>query len=76
MDCVIANSGIAELGPPFKGRLVEQDGRDVEHARIVTADLIDATFPVRHDSGKLADCILGVYHRGVPEAETKARAGA
>ena len=76
VDCVIANSGIAELGPPFKGRLVEQDGRDVEHARIVTADLIDATFPVRHDAGKLADCILEVYHRGVPEAETKARAGA
>ncbi|MCY4529306.1 MAG: YvcK family protein [Chloroflexi bacterium] len=76
VDYVIANSGIAELGPPFKGRLVEQDGSDVEHARIVTADLIDREFPVRHDAAKLADSILAVYHRGVPEAETKTRAGA
>ncbi len=76
VDYVIANSGIAELGPPFKGRLVEQDSSDVEHARIVTADLIDREFPVRHDAAKLADSILAVYHRGVPEAETKTRAGA
>ena len=75
VDYVVANSGQAELGPPFKGRLVEHDGRDIEGARIFTADLIDASFPVRHDAGKLADCILEVYHRGVPEAEMKVRAG-
>ena len=76
IDCVIANSGAAELGPPFKGRLVEHDGRRIEHAKIVAADLIDTSFPVRHDVGKLADCILDVYHRRVPEAAAETRAGA
>ena len=76
IDCVIANSGAAELGPPFKGRLVEHDGRRIEHAKIVAADLIDTSFPVRHDVGKLADCILDVYHRRVPEAAVETRAGA
>lgn len=76
IDCVIANSGAAELGPPFKGRLVEHDGRRIEHAKIVAADLIDTSFPVRHDVGKLADCILDVYHRRVPEAAAETHAGA
>ena len=76
IDCVIANSGAAELGPPFKGRLVEHDGRRIEHAKIVSADLVDTSFPVRHDVGKLADCILDVYHRRVPEAAAETRAGA
>ena len=76
VDCVVVNSGIADLGPPFKGRLVEHDGRDIDHATIVTADLIDPGIPVRHDPGKLADCILGVYHRGVPEAAMETRADA
>ena len=76
IDCVIANSGAAELGPPFKGRLVEHDGHRIEHAKIVSADLVDTSFPVRHDVGKLADCILDVYHRRVPEAAAETRAGA
>ena len=68
VDYVVANSGIAELGPPFKGRLVQLDGQGLGHATLVTADLIDSDFPVRHDSSKLADCILDVYHKKVPEA--------
>ncbi|MYD50963.1 MAG: YvcK family protein [Dehalococcoidia bacterium] len=68
VDYVVANSGIAELGPPFKGRLVQLDGQGLDHATLVTADLIDSDFPVRHDSSKLADCILDVYHKKVPEA--------
>ena len=76
VDCVVANSGTAELGPPYKGRLVQNDEYGIEHAKLVTADLIDRDFPVRHDAGKLADCILGVYHKKVPEAVVKTRAGA
>ena len=76
VDCVIANSGKAELGTQFRGGLVQQDGQSLDTAKLVTADLIDREFPVRHDAGKLADCILDVYHRKVPEAETKTRAGA
>ena len=68
VNYVVANSGIAELGPPFKGRLVQHDGQGFDHATLVTADLIDPDFPVRHDSSKLADCILDVYHKKVPEA--------
>ena len=76
VDYVVANSGTAELGPPYKGRLVQNDEYGIEHAKLVTADLIDRDFPVRHDAGKLADCILGVYHKKVPEAVVKTRAGA
>ena len=76
VDYVIANNGTAELGPPFKGRLVHHDGQGIERARIVTVDLIDPSFPVRHDAGKLADCILGVYHNRIPEAAVETRAGA
>ena len=76
VDYVVANSGTAELGPPYKGRLVQNDEYGIEHAKLVTADLIDRNIPVRHDAGKLADCILGVYHKKVPEAVVKTRAGA
>ena len=76
VDYVVANSGTAELGPPYKGRLVQNDEYGIEHAKVVTADLIDRNIPVRHDAGKLADCILGVYHKKVPEAVVKTRAGA
>ena len=75
VDCVIANSGKAELGTQFRGRLVQQDGQSLDTAKLVTADLIDRDFPVRHDAGKLADCILDVYHKKVPEAVMEARAG-
>lgn len=62
VDYVIVNSGTAELGPPFVGHLVRDDGNGVEHAAIVAEDLIDRSFPVRHDAGKLADCILAMYY--------------
>lgn len=76
VDYVVANSGIAELSPPIKGRLVEHDGRGIDHAMIVTADLIDPSIPVRHDAGKLADYIIDVYHKRVPEAAMETRADA
>ena len=75
-DLVVANSATVELGPPFKGRIVQLDGQGLDHATLVTADLIDPDFPVRHDAGKLADCILDVYHKGVPEAGVGVRLGA
>ena len=61
-DCVIVNSGRANIGPPFADHLVRDDGSPLTHVRIVAADLIDRDFPVRHDAGKLASCILGVYY--------------
>ncbi len=76
VDYVIANNGKAELDSRFRGSLVQHGGEKIDHCAIVTADLIDRSFPVRHDSGKLADCILDVYHKRVPKDRGKTRAGA
>jgi uncharacterized cofD-like protein len=68
VDYVIANNVTIEPGPPFLGHPVLDDGRPIKHAQIVTDDLIDASFPVRHDPAKLAECILGVYDGSYPAA--------
>jgi uncharacterized cofD-like protein len=62
VDFVIANSEPKELGPRFLGKPVVHDGRPLGHARLVQADLMDTEHPVRHDSGKLAQAVLDVYH--------------
>ena len=61
-DYVIVNSGTANVGPPFLDHLVRDDGRSLTRVKLVAADLIDRDFPVRHDAGKLASCILRVYY--------------
>ena len=66
VDYVVANNVTVDPGPPFLGHAVLDDGRPVAHAQIVADDLIDPSFPVRHDAAKLAKCILGVYHGSYP----------
>ena len=59
---VVANGKPVELGPQFLGNVVTHDGRALRGAKLVLADLVDTTHPVRHDSEKLAQTIIDVYH--------------
>ena len=62
VDYVLANESLLELPPPFLGQPVASDGRDMEHVRLIGADLVDASRRVRHDSTKLAQGVIDVYH--------------
>ena len=70
-DYAIVNSGTANVGPPFLDHLVRDDGRSSTRVKMVAADLIDRDFPVRHDAGKLASCILRVYYEMEREGRTE-----
>ena len=61
-DYVLANESLVELFPPFLGQPVASDGRQMEHVRLIGGDLVDPSRPVRHDSAKLAQAVMDVYH--------------
>ena len=63
VDIVIANDTPIELGPQFFGTAVVDDGRSLLNAKLLLADLTDPTHPVRHDSAKLAQSTMNVYHK-------------
>lgn len=63
VDHVVGNDLPIEPGPNFFGTPVIHDGRSLGRVKPELCDLTDVTFPVRHDSDKLAHAILGVYHR-------------
>ncbi len=62
VDYIIANSNPIELGPQFYGRPVTDDGRPLHHASLVLGDIMNPEHRVRHDSAKLAQIIMDVYH--------------
>ena len=62
VDYVLANESLLELPPPFLGDPVAWDGRHMEHVRLIGADLVDPSRRVRHDSTKLAQEVIDVYH--------------
>ena len=64
VDYVVANDNPLELGPPYLGQPVVNGGRPISHAELKLGDLADAERPVRHDARKLAELVMGVYHRG------------
>ena len=63
VDYVVANDTPVELGSQFLGRPVVHDGQRPEHVGVITEALVDASHPVRHDSIKLAQVIMDVYHQ-------------
>ena len=62
-DYVVANDRMFQLGSVYFGDVVRIDGRELENARLHTGDLTDPDFPVRHDSEKLAQVLMDVYHK-------------
>ena len=61
-DCVLTNDPPRELGAAFLGEPVIHEGGQMRHVRLVGADLADPDSPVRHDSTKLAQVVMDVYH--------------
>ena len=61
-DYVVYNDMPVGFGDRFAGEPVLHDGRPIEGARLVGRTLTDAEHPVRHDSEKLAEAIMDVYH--------------
>jgi uncharacterized cofD-like protein len=61
-DYVVTNDNVVELGPEFAGKPVAATDESPPNVRIVSEDLVDASHPVRHDSTKLAQVVLDVYH--------------
>jgi uncharacterized cofD-like protein len=62
VDYVVVNDSPRELGPPFLGEPVLHDRRQLSHVQVIEADLVDSSHPVRHDSAKLAQALMDVYH--------------
>ncbi len=62
VDNVIANDRLRELGSDFYGTPVCYNGEPVNGARLHLEDLTDSSYPVRHDSERLARAIMDVYH--------------
>ena len=63
VDYAVANDTAVEPWPQFLGQPVVHDGRSPKHVRVITEALVDGSHPARHDSTKLAQVIMDVYHR-------------
>ena len=63
VDYVVANNNPIELGTRFLGQPVLHDGQPLRHAKLEHGDVIDPEHPVRHDSVRLAEVVMDVYHR-------------
>lgn len=63
VDYVVANSRMFQLGPRYFGTVVRIDDRTLQYARLHTGDLTNSDFPARHDSEKLAQVLMDVYHK-------------
>ena len=61
VDYVVANDAPRALGPRLLGEPVAAEGRPLENAKLVLADLVDPEHAVRHDSDRLARTVLDVY---------------
>jgi uncharacterized cofD-like protein len=61
-DYVVINENVVEVGPAFAGEAVAAVEESPPNVRVVSEDLVDSSHPIRHDSTKLAQVILDVYH--------------
>ena len=64
-EYLVANNNPMELGPDYFGNPVRYNGEPLNGTRLYLQDLADTTHPVRHDSEKLASCVMAVYHDDV-----------
>ena len=62
VDYVITNVNHIQLSPPFLGHPVQNDDVNLNNINLIGRDLVDPSTPVRHDSEKLAQVIMDVYH--------------
>ena len=62
VDYVVASHAPVHLKPGFPGGPVVDDGRPLPHVDLVPADLVDSEHPLRHDSVRLAQTVMNVYH--------------
>ena len=61
-DYVVYNDTPVPFGDRFAGDPVVHDGVAVAGAKLIGRTLTDLEHPVRHDSEKLAEAIMDVYH--------------
>ena len=61
-DYVVYNDTPVPFGDRFAGDPVAHDGRPIEGVKLVGRTLTDVEHPVRHDSEKLAEAVMDVYH--------------
>lgn len=61
-DYVVTNENVVEVGPGFAGEAVAAADESPPNVRVVSEDLVDSSHPIRHDSTKLAQVVLDVYH--------------
>lgn len=73
VDYVVANNRMFQLGSRYFGNVVRIDDRTLKYARLYTGDLTNADFPARHDSEKLAQVLMDVYHE-TRKARTSSKA--
>ena len=62
VEWVLVNNNIVDIGDRFEGDNVMISIDKVPYAKIASSDLIDINHPVRHDSQKLAQLIMDIYH--------------
>lgn len=62
VDYVVANNRMFQLGSSYYGTVVRIDDRALKYARLHLGDLTNPDFPVRHNSEKLAQVLMDVYH--------------
>ncbi len=68
-DYVVVNSLTEELGSEFLGKPVQLTDNAMNHVQVITSDLMDISYRVRHDPEKLARLIMDLYH-GKQTADT------
>ena len=61
-ESVVYNDGPVQTVSGQPARPVLHDGRSVENVRLLSDNLVDPNHPVRHDSAKLAQLLMDVYH--------------
>ena len=69
-DYVLTNENVVVIGPEFAGEPVAAADETPPNVRLVSKDLVDESHPVRHDSAKLEQVVLDVYH-GKENARTR-----
>jgi len=62
VDYAVYNDWPVSLGDRFPGEPVVNDGSRIEGVGLIGQPLVDSEHPVRHDSIKLAEVIMDVYH--------------
>ena len=70
-DFMVTNRGLSPVEMNLDAQPVAFGVDVAPNVRVVNGDLIDADHPVRHDSTKLAQAIIDVYHGKLPAERDK-----